>query len=208
MARLVGTAAHLGQKRLPFVTRLAVIVPVGAGVLAAMVEEADIVVLALERPDLTLDEGVEFAEMRRDLRGNVEIHGPFLRANALIDGLSPAILGATPVDAEAAVNALCRPADCCAARRPTSVSVVLWQVVRDVEPRCLAADKDVTHRFHARVRIQRAQGKPQHIRLCVELGEQARPALRTEPFPLTPGRLVELDELFSRPRSPVLRLPP
>src|SRR5260370_36618771 len=76
-----------------------------------MVEEADIVVLALERPDLTLDEGVEFAEIRRDLRGNVEIHGPFLRANALIDGFSPAILGATPVDAEAAAATLCRPAN-------------------------------------------------------------------------------------------------
>src|SRR5260370_34577518 len=148
MARLVGTAAHLGQKRLPFVPRLAVIVPVGAGVLEAMVEEADIVVLALERPDLTLDEGVEFAEIRRDLRGNVEIHAPFLRANALIDGLSPALLGATPVDAEAAANALCRPADCCAARRPTSVSVVRRPVARDVAQRGLAVATDGLDRFN------------------------------------------------------------
>ena len=79
MAGLVGAAAHLGQKRLPFVARLAVIVPVGAGMLAAMVEEADIVVLALERPDLALDEGVELAQIGRDIGGNVEIHGPFLR---------------------------------------------------------------------------------------------------------------------------------
>src|SRR5713226_2693697 len=79
MSGLVGTAAHLGQKRLPFMPRLAVIVPVGAGVLAAMVEEADIVVLALERPDLALDERVELSQIRRDVGGNVEIHGPFLR---------------------------------------------------------------------------------------------------------------------------------
>ena len=45
----------------------------------AMVEEADIVVLALERPDLALDEGVELNQVRRDVGGNVEIHGPFLR---------------------------------------------------------------------------------------------------------------------------------
>ena len=64
---------------LPFVPRLAVIVPVGAGMLAAMVEEADIVVLPLERPDLALDEGVELNQIRRDIGGNVEIHGPFLR---------------------------------------------------------------------------------------------------------------------------------
>ena len=79
MARFVGAAAHLGQKRLPFMPRLAVIVPVGAGMLAAMVEEADIVVLALERPDLALDESVELNQIRRDVGGNVEIHGPFLR---------------------------------------------------------------------------------------------------------------------------------
>ena len=58
--------------------RLAVIVPVGAGMFAAMVEEADIVVLALEWTDLALDEGVELVQIGRDVRGNVEIHGPFL----------------------------------------------------------------------------------------------------------------------------------
>ena len=75
MPRLVGAAAHLGQQGFPFVARLAVIVPVGTGVLAAMVEEADIVVLALQRPDLAFDEFVELPQIGRDLRGNVEIHG-------------------------------------------------------------------------------------------------------------------------------------
>ena len=75
VARLVGAALHLGEQLLPFVARLAVIVPVGAGMLAAMVEEADVVVLALQRPDLALDELVQLAQIGRDLRGNVEIHG-------------------------------------------------------------------------------------------------------------------------------------
>ena len=79
MAGLVGAAAHLGQQLFPFVARLAVVVPVGAGMLAAMVEEADVVVLALERPDLALDEVVELDQVGRDVGGNVEIHGPFLR---------------------------------------------------------------------------------------------------------------------------------
>ena len=43
--------------------RLAVVVPVGAGVLAAVVEEADVVVLGLKGPDLRLDEGVELGEV-------------------------------------------------------------------------------------------------------------------------------------------------
>src|SRR5262245_8677223 len=75
MAGLVGAALHLGQKLFPFMARLAVIVPVGAGMLAAMVEEADVVVFALERPDLALDELVELAQIGRDLRGDVEVHG-------------------------------------------------------------------------------------------------------------------------------------
>src|SRR6185312_12177599 len=79
VARLVGAPLHLGQQLLPFVARLAVIVPVGAGMLAAVVEEADVVVRALERPNLALDELVELAQVGRDLRGNLEIHGPFLR---------------------------------------------------------------------------------------------------------------------------------
>ena len=76
MAGLVGAALHLGEEFFPLVARLAVIVPVGARMLAAMVEEADVVVLALERPDLALDEGIELAQIGRDVGGNVEIHGP------------------------------------------------------------------------------------------------------------------------------------
>src|SRR5882757_8965232 len=112
MARLVGATAHLGQKRLPFVARLAVIVPVGAGMLAAMVEEADVVGLALQRPDLALDEGVELPKIGRNLRGNVEIHGAAPPVNAInMNGCSPGILRSRQVDPEAAAAAFCRQAD-------------------------------------------------------------------------------------------------
>ena len=88
VAGLVGAALHLGQKLFPIVPGLAVIVPVGAGMLAAVVEEADVVVLALQRPDLALDEGVELGQIGRDLGGNGEIHG----ALPLMNGRSPHLM--------------------------------------------------------------------------------------------------------------------
>src|SRR3546814_19460285 len=65
VSRLVGTARRLLQQRLPLVTRQTLIVPVGAAMLAAMVEEADIVVSCLKRLDLGSDEGVEFVQIAR-----------------------------------------------------------------------------------------------------------------------------------------------
>ena len=50
---VVGALARLGQQRLPLLARQAVVVPVGARVFAAVVEEADVVVLRLlQRLDL------------------------------------------------------------------------------------------------------------------------------------------------------------
>ena len=63
VAGVVGAAACLAQQRLPLLVGQAAAIPVGAGVLAAMVEEADVVVLLLERLDLPLDEVVELAEV-------------------------------------------------------------------------------------------------------------------------------------------------
>src|SRR4029453_3760805 len=76
-------------------------------VLAAMVEEADVVVLALQRPDLAFDEGVELPQIRRDLGRNVEIHG----ATPPVNVHSPGILRSRQVDPEAAAAAFCRQAD-------------------------------------------------------------------------------------------------
>jgi len=50
--------ARLGQQFLPLPVRQAAPVPVGAGVLAPVVEEPDVVVLLLQRADLLLDEVV------------------------------------------------------------------------------------------------------------------------------------------------------
>ena len=47
---------------------------VGARVLAPVVEEPDVVVCLLERPDLALDELVDRVERRGDLRRNLEVH--------------------------------------------------------------------------------------------------------------------------------------
>src|SRR4051812_8185111 len=84
--------------------------------LAAMVEEANIVVLALQRPDFALDEGVELPQIRRDLGRNVEIHWGRSLVNAInMNGDSPGILRSRQVDPEAAAAAFCRQADSVAA---------------------------------------------------------------------------------------------
>ena len=56
----VGPAPGLGEQRLPLAAGQPAAIPVGPGVLPAVVEEPDVVVLLLERPDLGLDELVEF----------------------------------------------------------------------------------------------------------------------------------------------------
>ena len=48
----VGPAPGLAQQRLPLAVRQSAAVPVGPGVLAAVVKEPDVVVLLLQRPDL------------------------------------------------------------------------------------------------------------------------------------------------------------
>ena len=74
VAGRVGASAGLAQQRLPLLVGKSAAVPVGAGVLAAVVEEADVVVLLFERLDLTLDELVELDEVLRQIRGDVEVH--------------------------------------------------------------------------------------------------------------------------------------
>ena len=75
----VGAAPRLARAAAP--TRAfgqAAAVPVGARVLAPVVEEADVVVLLLERLDLALDELVELVEVVGQVLGDVEVHGvPF-----------------------------------------------------------------------------------------------------------------------------------
>src|SRR5579864_2505490 len=72
MSGTVGAAPHLRQELFPFPPRRAVLLPIGAGVFAPVVEELHVV--ALERLDLALDELVERGELPCDLRGNGKIH--------------------------------------------------------------------------------------------------------------------------------------
>src|SRR5690606_10673840 len=71
----VGPPPHLGQQRLPLLAGQAAAIPVGPGVLAAMVEEALVVVLGLAGLDLALDEVVELVEVGGDVGGDLEVHG-------------------------------------------------------------------------------------------------------------------------------------
>ena len=61
VAGLVGAPLHLGDQIIPFLARDAVVVPIGARVLAAMVEKLHI--LAFERLDLRLDERIQLGEL-------------------------------------------------------------------------------------------------------------------------------------------------
>ena len=70
----VGPPAHLAQQLLPLLAGDAVVLEVGAGPLAAVVEEALVVVLRLERRDLRLDEVVELVERGLDVGRDVEVH--------------------------------------------------------------------------------------------------------------------------------------
>src|SRR5262249_31943762 len=65
---------HLGEQLLPLLARHAAAFEICAGPLATMVEEADVVVLSLERLDVPLDEVVELDERGLNVSGNLEVH--------------------------------------------------------------------------------------------------------------------------------------
>src|SRR4029079_13360417 len=67
------------EQILPFPTRDAPVVPIGAGMLAALVEVLD--VLALQRFDLRLDELVHLDQQAGKVFGESEIHGGLLCQN-------------------------------------------------------------------------------------------------------------------------------
>jgi len=72
--RRVGAPYGLAQQFLPLRARQAAAVPVGPRVLAPVVEEPDVVVLLLQRPDLPLDELVQLGQVAGEVRGDVEVH--------------------------------------------------------------------------------------------------------------------------------------
>ena len=80
---LVSQLAGLTQEILPLMAGQAAAVPVGPRPFPAMVKEPDIVVLALERLDLTLDELVEFSKVSNEFGGQIEVHDVSLRSAGL-----------------------------------------------------------------------------------------------------------------------------
>ena len=71
-ARAVGALAHLAEQVFPLPARDAAVVPIGAGVLAALVEVLH--VFAFQRFDLGLDERVHLGEQARKMFREGEIH--------------------------------------------------------------------------------------------------------------------------------------
>ena len=74
MAGRIGEVFRALQQRLPFRARQAAAVEVGARPFAPMIEEADIVVGALDRADFCFDEGVELFEIAGQAARQIEVH--------------------------------------------------------------------------------------------------------------------------------------
>jgi len=74
VTRRIGPAPGFGEQGLPLFARATPVIPVGARVLAAVVEKADVVVGGFERLDFALDEIVQFLEIGRQFGRYVEVH--------------------------------------------------------------------------------------------------------------------------------------
>jgi hypothetical protein len=87
MTRLISELLGLAQEVFPFRTGQSVIVEISASPFTPVIEEADIVVLLLQRLDLLLDEIVEHHEIIGNVLRNIEIHyGPPCPAYFLVSG--------------------------------------------------------------------------------------------------------------------------
>jgi hypothetical protein len=73
-ASFVCSAAGFSEQVFPFFAWGAAGVPVGSGVLTAVIEEAFVVVLGLERLDFTVDKGIQVDEVLAEALGDVEVH--------------------------------------------------------------------------------------------------------------------------------------
>ena len=70
----IGFASHAAEQRFPLGIRETIAIPVSASVLASVVEEADVVVLGLDRNDHIVDERVALIEQRLDIGWDREVH--------------------------------------------------------------------------------------------------------------------------------------
>ena len=74
MSSFVGDLTHFGKQCPPVCTRVAVIVPIGTRMFAAVVEKADIVIARFNRLDLAFNECVKFGQIVRNVVGNFKQH--------------------------------------------------------------------------------------------------------------------------------------
>ena len=74
VARRIGAPTGFRHERLPFLVGQPAPLPVRAGILAAVVEEADVVVALLQRLDFALNEVVELLQVVRQVLWNIKIH--------------------------------------------------------------------------------------------------------------------------------------
>ena len=76
----IGAPTHLTQQVFPLLAWHPVVLEVGSGPLAPVIEEAHVVVALLERNDLGLDERIEPVERFLDVGGDREVHPCTVRA--------------------------------------------------------------------------------------------------------------------------------
>ena len=84
---LVGELAHLPQQFFPVVTRQTLVVPIGACMLTAMIEEALVIVFGLKRLDFLLDESIQHTQIVDNVLRHIEVHSVVLPFQFLSFGL-------------------------------------------------------------------------------------------------------------------------
>src|SRR5262249_30980232 len=116
----VGALAHLAQQVFPLLARKAAMLEIGPRPLAAVIEEAVVVVLLLERDDFLLDEGVDVDEQLLDVFRNAEVHGvlPMLWGNLTPDQAEAATARCCSGAPSPAVSPVARPGARWKAERP------------------------------------------------------------------------------------------
>src|SRR5947207_14050884 len=75
MAGLVGQILYLAQQRLPLAPRQPAIIEIGARPFAAVIEEADIIVLVFQRLDRKRNEAIKLVEIGDQVSRQCKIQG-------------------------------------------------------------------------------------------------------------------------------------
>ena len=74
MSSFVRDLTHFGKQCPPVCTRVAVIVPIGTRMFAAVVEKADIVIARFNRLDLAFNECIKFGQIVRNVVRDFKQH--------------------------------------------------------------------------------------------------------------------------------------